>query len=759
MVDVDILDSTGHNEAPSDNKEEMNIVSDMIRFRKDPVQFMKNLNQHIAGSSWRGYDEYFGHPLYYPEVTEDVINRTLHHPVLQKRIKDLVEIRMQKEQSWILTANQRLARKEEFTSWITYIAEGLIAKGIATYDHKSILKFMYFVVGQIFARCYHQGVHINSEEVARIRAKAKELQAKKQSLVFLPCHKSHFDYMAMQFICFRIGLSLPVVVAGENLNLPILGYMLQQVGAMFIRRGNWSQDYLYQGVVQSYLETILKEGYNLQCFIEGTRSRSGKLLPPKFGILKYILDSILNGHIQDTWICPVSTQYDKVVEANSYATELLGKEKIQESLMGFLDSRKVLSLRMGRLDVRFHDPWSLKGWVIDQLSSDAEIRALSFPLERPLAKNTHTKVLRSLGYRILADINKVSVVMPTSLVGTILLTCSERGLSMNQLSRRIDWLITKVHEAGGRIGTLTTNYNSGSDPHFKDPEAVILNALRVLGTDLVGVEEKGLLETTYYPKDAFRLSYYRNQVIHLFISEAIGSIAIFTQIRRTGNVIVSKAAVHSQVQFLSTLLAGEFVFKPDGLDNNINDTLSSLHRQGILTAHDEASDIVEMSNAEMIREGEVFDFYCYLLWPFIDGYWTASITLFALAPYKRVPANLFYNMAQTLAKTLYHEGVIAHYEAVNKEMLKDAFQYFEQQGILIRHVDENRKADVSLAQEWIPKVDSKGHFIPSGKLYEFSEAIAMSRNRPLRHSLIPGMTSRVFELLREVGQKLEVAKL
>ena len=117
----------------------------------------------------------------------------------------------------------------------------------------------------------------------------------------------------MQIICFRLGIALPTVVAGDNLNLPVVGSFLQHAGAMWIRR-SFGNDALYTTLVQSYIDTLLQNGFNMECFIEGGRSRTGKLLSPKFGILSFILDSILSGRVDDAVICPVSTQYDKVIE-------------------------------------------------------------------------------------------------------------------------------------------------------------------------------------------------------------------------------------------------------------------------------------------------------------------------------------------------------------------------------------------------------------------------------------------------------------
>jgi glycerol-3-phosphate O-acyltransferase len=274
---------------------------------------------------------------------------------------------------------------------------------------------------------------------------------------------------------------------------------------MWIRR-SFGDDILYTTLVQSYIDTLLQGGFNFECFIEGGRSRTGKLLSPKFGILSFILDSILSGRVEDVLICPVSTQYDKVIETEGYVGELLGVPKRKENLADFLSASSVLSLQLGRVDVRFHEPWSLRKIVQEQqsrisINPDAvDVRALDSPAVRQ-------RILRTVGYKVLSDINAVSVVMPTALIGTVLLTLRGRGVGKAELIRRVEWLSERVRAKGGRVA------------HFAGaPTSVVVNrGLEVLGKDLVGLVE-GLAEPTYYAVDRFQLSFYRNMTIHLFIS-------------------------------------------------------------------------------------------------------------------------------------------------------------------------------------------------------------------------------------------------
>lgn len=210
--------------------------------------------------------------------------------------------------------------------------------------------------------------------------------------------------------------------------------------------------------------------------------------------------------------------------------------------MDFLSASSVLSLKLGRVDVRFHEPWSLKGFIAEQ-----QARTTSLPpqlnLKGPVSSEARVRLLRTLGYRVLSDINEVSVVMPTALIGTVLLTLRGRGVGKAELVRRVEWLSDRVRAKGGRVA------------HFAGtPTSVVVDrGLDVLGPKLVGVVD-GLPEETYYAVDRFQLSFYRNMTIHLFISEALVSAAMYTRVKQGGgpdNQRITYEALLNQVSFLS----------------------------------------------------------------------------------------------------------------------------------------------------------------------------------------------------------------
>jgi 1-acyl-sn-glycerol-3-phosphate acyltransferase len=486
------LHAAGYNESP-----DRGLIHSFARFRSSPLDFIREVSLHFSGTGWRSFDDHIGQPEFYPGFSEDMKARVLSSPMLVAKVRELATKRAEVEAKEGLLGEEaqnghgvgekdrKAKRRLQIEESLMEVSEGWTDSMICKMESKGFIRGAYYFATQLLTRAYHQGVHVSSEEVLRLRAVAEKAAKDKHSIIFLPCHRSHVDYVSLQIICYRLGLALPTVVAGDNLNFPIVGSFLQHAGAMWIRR-SFGEDQLYITLVQAYIDTLLQCGYNLECFVEGGRSRTGKLLPPKFGILSYMLDSIASGRVEDAIICPVSTQYDKVIEVDSYISELLGQPKPKENLMDFLSASSVLSLKLGRVDVRFHEPWSLRTFINQQRE-----RTSKLPQQLD-SKEDRLRLLRTLGYKVLSEINDVSVVMPTALVGTVLLTLRGRGVGKAELIRRVEWLSERVRAQGGRVA------------HFGNlPTSVVVDrALEVLGPGLVGLVP-GLPEDTFYAVDRY----------------------------------------------------------------------------------------------------------------------------------------------------------------------------------------------------------------------------------------------------------------
>lgn len=601
------------------SSQEQSLLEPYARFRQEPLNALSELGLHFVGEGWRSYDNIVGQDIFYPGFSENMKGMVMAQERLQKKMSELAAKRVEQEVHEGLLGpkglegeeqehrKRRLDRRREIEGQLREVAEEWTDNMICKMESKYFIRSAYYLTTQLLTRAYHQGIHVSSDEVLHLRKVAAEAAKKKQSIIFLPCHRSHVDYVSLQLICYRLGLALPTVIAGDNLNFPVIGPFLQHAGAMWIRR-SFGDDQLYTTLVQSYMDTLLQNGYNIECFVEGGRSRTGKLLQPKFGILSFLLESVLSGRVEDAIVCPVSTQYDKVIEVDSYVSELLGQPKPKEDLAGFLSASSVLSLKLGRVDVRFHEPWSLRGFINEHRSRLVKkLPSIEVMYDAALKR----RLLTTLGYTVLSQINDVSVVMPTALVGTVLLTSRGRGVGKSELVRRVNWLSERVQAQGGRVAHFAGNTT----------ESVVDKALEVLGPKLVG-EVEGLPEETFYAEDRFQLSFYRNMTIHLFVSQALVCAAVYSKVKHGGGEEgqrISYRELYDYVFFLSQLFRAEFIFPTAPLEENLQTTLKGLERDGVLRTFRNnvvSNDIeyVELHPDERASGRENFDFYCKLTW-------------------------------------------------------------------------------------------------------------------------------------------------
>ncbi|RCH90268.1 hypothetical protein CU098_003351 [Rhizopus stolonifer] len=704
------------------NNEHRNVVEkEPRRIREDPVAFMLNMGLYYQGAGWRGYTDYIGTKILYPGYSQKMRKMVLESKKVQEIIqlladhqtKVLVAQKKWKENDKRIERQRKALRKE-----LEVVAAAIVKKAVATPDSKRTLRFFAFVVNNILVRLYHQGVHIRESEWVELKRVALIAQEKKQSLIFLPSHKSHIDYLVASYLMFRLGIQIPHIVAGDNLDMPVVGKLLKSSGAVYIRR-EWGNDELYKTILEEYMATLLSEGMNFECFVEGTRSRLGKLLQPKLGVVKIILDALIDQRFSDCYIVPISIGYDKIIETSSYATELLGTPKEKESLWGVLTNTRLLQLKWGRVDVRLGKPYSLKEWLDDQINMRSPIDATD-PIQKSI-------LLKSLGYRVLADINAISVIMPSALVGTVILTLRGRGVGRSELIRRVDWLKKIIESKGGQV----SEFHDMSTGEIVDKTVVIHK-------DLIG-ERKGkdIVEPTFYPIAAFELSYYRNQVIHLFVEEAIVCAALYTVVKKGGGKPLQRMTYQDlldEVSFLSSLLKLDMIYKPGGVENNTRRTVQWLTDNNVIELSDDGW--VGLADLERQCGRENYDFLCFLIWPFIESYWLAAVSLFTLAPPSMtagqqpiwVDSALFSNRTQSLGKTLYYQGDLSYLEAVNKETLSNAFMRYQEQNILLkkRHNSPKPWSEVAISPDYTPERQN-GVLIPRGHLWELVERIGRFR--------------------------------
>lgn len=275
--DLDILGDQvrihpgGYIEPPArpNDASEPPLMENMARFRESPLDFLREVSLHVSGTGWRAYDEVIGQPIYYPGFTENMKTAVMATPVLQRKIKELAKRRVAVEEEQGLfgdaveTVRRREKRREEIETSLKEVAWDWTDAMICKFESKRFIRGAYYLCTQLLTRAYHQGqsrsscdplwlsyqdlltfrnvgIHVSSEEVIRLRSVAEQAAKNKHSIIFLPCHRSHVDYVSMQLICFRLGIALPTVVAGDNLNFPIVGSFLQNAGASSHLLGEWT---------------------------------------------------------------------------------------------------------------------------------------------------------------------------------------------------------------------------------------------------------------------------------------------------------------------------------------------------------------------------------------------------------------------------------------------------------------------------------------------------------------------------------------
>src|SRR5690606_2244275 len=252
----------------------------------------------------------------------------------------------------------------------------------------------------------YRGIEFNPADLEELRRASKT-----GTLILLPSHKSHIDYLILSYFFYIKNLPLPLIAAGDNLNFMPVGPVFRRGGAFFIRR-SFKGDRLYAAVVDAYIRRLIRDGYPIELFLEGGRSRTGKLLAPKYGLLNMIVDAALAVPQQKVHFVPVSIGYERVIEADSYQREVSGGEKKKEDATDLLHAREALRHRYGRINVQMSTPITL-----DDIC--AELGISMDMLHRPAKRRA---VVTRLGNRVMDEINRVTAVTPGALVAIALLS-------------------------------------------------------------------------------------------------------------------------------------------------------------------------------------------------------------------------------------------------------------------------------------------------------------------------------------------------
>jgi glycerol-3-phosphate O-acyltransferase len=524
---------------------------------------------------------------------------------------------------------------------------------------------VFFIALTWFWKKIFQGIDIDLAELGLLRE-----WARRGPLIYVPSHKSHIDYLVLNYVLLQQHMHIPRVAAGKNLTFWPMGHVFRKSGAFFIRR-TFKGSRLYPKVFTRYIEALLEEGHPLEFFIEGGRSRSGKLILPKIGFLSILLHAYKAGYCDDLVFVPASISYDRILEEKSFLKELGGGVKKKESVFQVLKARHFLKTRYGKAYIRFGRPLSLKEYLAKKGYVEGE---------------TH----RQLAFHIIQAINKVTLVTPLAIIASAILTTHRRGFSLPELTATAEFL----------LGFLK-RYQTPTATSLKTFEKTLDETLSLLiGRKVVNLLEEVDGEEAFYYVDEGKkgeLEYYKNSIIHYFISHSFVAVSMLTGTEE----VRSGEELMDDYGFLRKLFKNEFAYDEE---KDIQEEIDEV------TAYFLDSAFITPSNANggyrLTRLGyDKLPIFAALAKTFLESYWIATRSFIHLKTNHKKSSDLLKNMNHRGLK--FHKmGLIDHIEAVSRVNFRNATDFINK-NILWSH--EKQEEDRSEAWDKLSRLSKKLH--------------------------------------------------
>lgn len=326
--------------------------------------------------------------------------------------------------------------------------------------------------------------------------------APSQGIVYVPTHRSHIDYLLLSYSLHRQGLTPPHIAAGANLNMLLIGPLLRHCGAFFLRR-SFKGEPLYAAVFHEYLHLMMTRGFPLEYFIEGGRSRSGRTLTPKAGILGMTVRSFIREHARPLVFVPVYIGYEKVMEGRTYIRELAGKPKQGESLWGVVQSVRRIKRVFGKVHVNFGKPLALAEFLDNYRPGWAQE-------ESETSDDWPRKATHSAATALAKRLNEAAVINPVNLIALTLLSTPRHTADEQALTRLLDHYLALAVDAPYSPETIPCDLDARQIVAYAERLGIAERIAHPLG-DLIRIPEG----------DAPLLAYFRNNVLHLYALPAL----------------------------------------------------------------------------------------------------------------------------------------------------------------------------------------------------------------------------------------------
>ncbi|MCB1042868.1 MAG: 1-acyl-sn-glycerol-3-phosphate acyltransferase [Acidobacteria bacterium] len=364
---------------------------------------------------------------------------------------------------------------------------------------EKMINFLRLIFDFVWARTL-EGIDFKPSDFNRMRELSKQ-----GPVVFLPCHRSHADYLVFAYMFEKQGMNNPRFAAGDNLSKWPLGMFFRRAGAFFIRR-TFKGEPIFPLVFDAYIRHILRDRHLIAFFMEGGRSRTGKLLHPKVGMLGMILDAWTKGVVEDVPLVPITIDYGRVFEGASYLSEMSGQEKQKENLRSLLRTPKFLRKKHGIIRIRFNDPISLRQFVAD---NDLGPEDIGFRNKLPL--------LHALGHRVMQQINQSVTITAANVLAGILMGNPRRGLTDVEIRALFVLSVRYLDRRGVELAFQEKSLDlalENATQTFQEWETIV--SVKVAGQTIINIP----------PAKRPEMEYYKNNGLHFMLDLALVASAV-----------------------------------------------------------------------------------------------------------------------------------------------------------------------------------------------------------------------------------------
>jgi len=377
----------------------------------------------------------------------------------------------------------------------------------------------------MYTRSFEPEFDVNTEALEKL----KELSLA-HPMVFLWSHKSHLDGFVFMRTLYDAGFRpQPLIFAGINMNFAGFGPLARHSGAIFLRR-SFRDDGVYKLVLKYFIDYLASRRVPLSWSIEGTRSRTGKLLPPRLGLIRWVMDAYKRASIDDALFVPVAISFDQIPEMDDYIAMQHGVPKRKESLKWFIDYIAGMKSKYGKVYVRFAEPIALSDKV---------------PAPADAAQGSH---VQKLAFEICSRIERSIPITLTDLVTLVLLAANGRALDAGQIWRQASDIVALIER--WRL-PKADNLHLGS---VDDLETTLqsLSETRLLRCFAGGAAPVYVIT----PGRQLAAAYYRNTIVHYFLDGALAEVALAAALLNG-----AEGTLENELMRLRDLLKFEFSFK------------------------------------------------------------------------------------------------------------------------------------------------------------------------------------------------------